>query len=295
MFKCCHQNNKRFKYMKIQYFLTSLIIFAIVALGITGAFASEPIPGQMGMQPAATPVMERLHEFHNLLLWITGGICLFVFALLFYVMLRFNAKANPEPSKTTHNAMIEVIWTVIPVVILIVIAVPSLKMLYYMDRTAEPEMTLKVTGYQWYWGYEYPDHDNINFMAYMVPDEEIDLSKGQRRLLSTDVPVVLPTNTNIQILVTAGDVLHAFAVPAFGVKIDAVPGRTNETWVRIEKPGTYYGQCSELCGKDHAFMPIEIKAVPKEEFNAWVNRAKDGQISWHRFKNHQEKLAQAGE
>lgn len=181
----------------------------------------------------------------------------------------------PSPTrnhqKTTHNTMLEVVWTVIPVVILIVVAVPSFKLLYYADRTVEPEMTLKITGYQWYWGYEYPDHGEISFDSYMVPDDEI--TGDQVRLLSTDTQVVLPVDTNIQLIITAEDVLHAWAVPAFGVKLDAVPGRLNETWTRITKPGTYYGQCSELCGQGHGFMPIEIKAVSKEEFARWVKTA----------------------
>lgn len=237
---------------------------------------SYPTPTQLGLEAAATPQMERIASFHDdLLMWIITGIVIFVTALLVWVVIRYNAKANPEPSKTTHHVMLEVVWTVVPVLILIIIAIPSFKMLYYLDRTEEPEMTLKVTGYQWYWGYEYQDHDGLNFLSYMIPSEEIDESKGQKRLLSTDNAVVLPVDTNIQILVTAADVIHSFTVPAFGIKKDAVPGRMNETWVRIEKPGTYYGQCSEICGKDHAFMPIEIKAVPKEEFEKWVVEAKE--------------------
>ena len=213
--------------------------------------------------------------FHDLLLWIITPIVIFVTALLAWVVIRYNKKANPKPSSTTHHVMLEILWTVVPVVILIVIAVPSFKMLYYLDRTEEPEMTLKVTGYQWYWGYEYQDHDGINFLSYMVPEAEIDTEAGQKRLLSTDNPVVLPIDTNIQIIVTAADVLHSFTVPALGFKKDAVPGRLNETWVRIDKPGTYFGQCSEICGKDHAFMPIEIKAVTKEEFEKWLIEAKE--------------------
>src|SRR5688500_10689034 len=166
-------------------------------------------------------------------------------------MIRFNSKAHPVPSTRTHNVILEIVWTVVPVVILITIAVPSFKLLYYMDRTENPDMTLKVTGFQWYWGYEYPDNGNISFNSNIIKDADIDASKGQIRKLSTDNPVVLPVDTNIQLLVTAADVLHAFAVPSFGVKIDAVPGRLNETWVRIEKPGVYYGQCSELCGANH--------------------------------------------
>ena len=226
------------------------------------------------MQPAASPSAEYLHEFHNMLLYIITAIAVFVLVLLIYVVLRYNKHVNPEPKQFSHNVLIEVLWTVVPVVILIVIAIPSMKMLYFLDRTEAPEMTLKVTGYQWYWGYEYPDHEGINFLSYMIPDNEIDEAKGQSRLLSTDNVVVLPVDTNIQILMTGGDVIHSWAMPALGIKIDAMPGRLNETWVRINKPGTYYGQCSELCGKDHSYMPIEVRAVSKEDFQAWVTKAK---------------------
>ncbi len=254
--------------------LLSALIFSSLALWVAPSFAGAPEPWQMGFQEAASPSAERLGEFHNLLLYITIGIVIFVSLLLAYVLLRFNKKANPEPQQFSHNVLIEVIWTVVPIVILIIIAVPSFKLLYFLDRTAEPEMTLKVTGYQWYWGYEYPDNDGVNFLSYMIPDDKINKAAGQKRLLSTDNVVVLPVDTNIQILVTAGDVLHSWAVPALGIKLDAVPGRLNETWVRINKPGVYYGQCSELCGKDHSYMPVEIRAISKKEFEKWVKKAK---------------------
>lgn len=234
-----------------------------------------PIPKALGLPEAMSPFGERINEFHTLLLWIITAITVFVMILLLIVAVRFNEKANPKPAQFTHHIGLEIAWTLIPVIILLAIAVPSLKYLYYGDRTHEPEMTLKVTGYQWYWGYEYPDHDGLTFLANMIPDAEIDKSKGQLRLLSTDNEVVLPVDTNIQILVTAADVLHAFAVPSLAVKMDAVPGRTNETWVRINKPGIYYGQCSELCGKNHGFMPIQIRAVTKEEFQQWLVTAKE--------------------
>jgi cytochrome c oxidase subunit 2 len=253
-----------------------LMIPAFVLTMLSGlsskAFAGAPVPWQLNFQEAASPVMERITSFHDMLLVIITLIAAFVFLLLAIVIVRFNAKANPKPSETTHNATLEVVWTVIPVIILIIISVPSFKLLYYADRVAEPDMTLKVTGYQWYWGYEYPDHEGLSFDSYMIPDDEI--TGDQVRLLSTDNKVVLPIDTNIQLIITAEDVLHAWAVPALGVKLDAVPGRLNETWVRITKPGTYYGQCSELCGKGHGFMPIEIKAVTKEEFKRWVASAK---------------------
>lgn len=233
-------------------------------------------PTQLGLRDAATPQMERITWFHDsLLMYVITAIVIFVTALMIWVAIKYNAKTNPVPSKTTHHVLLEIIWTVVPIVILIVIAVPSFKMLYYLDRVEEPDMTLKVTGYQWYWGYEYQDHEGVSFLSYLIPEEEIDESKDQKRLLSTDNVVVLPIDTNIQILVTSADVIHAFTVPAFGFKKDAVPGRMNETWVRIEKPGTYYGQCSEICGKDHAYMPIEVRAVTKEEFQQWLIKAKE--------------------
>ncbi len=259
-------------------------LFAFLALALVfltlPAFAAEtmtgaPQPWQINMQEAGSPSAEHLHDFHNLLMIIITGITVFVMLLLLYVMLRFNKKANPEPKQFSHNVLIEVIWTVVPVIILIIIAVPSFKLLYFLDRTSEPEMTLKITGYQWYWGYEYPDNDGINFLSYMIPDDEIDTQAGQKRLLSTDNVVVLPVETDIQLLIGAADVLHAWAVPALGIKTDAVPGRWNETWVRINKPGIYYGQCSELCGKDHTYMPVEIHAVSKEDFQKWVESAKE--------------------
>jgi cytochrome c oxidase subunit 2 len=229
----------------------------------------QPAPWEIGLQPSVSPVKDQMIHFHDkLLLPITTAIVLFVLGLLIYVVIRFNEKSNPVPSKTTHNTLLEVIWTLVPVIILVLIVVPSMKMLYYADRTEDADMTLKVTGYQWYWGYEYPDNGGVNFTSNLVP--ESDLKPGQPRLLATDNPVVLPVDTNIRILVTGNDVIHSWALPAFGVKIDAVPGRTNETWARIEKEGTYYGQCSEICGVNHGFMPIEIKAVSKADFAKWV-------------------------
>ncbi len=248
----------------------SFLAFAFLAFIMTPALAALPEPMQLNLQPAASTVMEHIHDFHDFILYIIFGIAIFVLLLMIYVVLRFNEKANPVPSKTSHNVPLEIIWTIIPVLILVVIAVPSFRLLYYESRFENPDLTIKATGYQWYWGYDYPDHGGINFMSYMIKDAEIDPTKGQHRLLSTDNPVVVPINKVVRFQITAADVLHAFAVPAFGIKMDAVPGRLNETWVKITKPGTYYGQCSELCGTGHAFMPIEIKAVTEEEFAAWV-------------------------
>lgn len=230
---------------------------------------SFPTPWQLNLQTPATPVMEQMVSFHNLLLWIITGISLFVLALLLICIFRFNERANPVPSKTTHNTLLEVIWTAVPVLILVTIAVPSYRLLYFVDRISDADMTLKITGNQWYWSYEYPD-SNVSFDATPIPDDKIDASKGQHRLLEVDNPVVLPIDTSVRVLVTGADVIHAWAVPAFGVKSDTVPGRTNETWVRATKLGRFYGQCSELCGVDHSFMPIVVDVVSKEDFQKWL-------------------------
>ncbi len=272
---------------KINLLLLTLLAVCIISTDTIAQDTAEPLsqteanivlpaPTQMGLMEPASSRMERIVDFHNnLLMWIITGIVVFVMILLAWVAIRYNRKSNPVPSKTTHNVLIEVLWTAIPVLILIIIAIPSFKMLYYLERVEDPEMTVKVTGYQWYWGYEYVDHDNINFLSYMIPEDEIDVSKNQVRLLSTDNPVVLPIDTTIRFIVTAADVLHSFTVPPFGFKKDAVPGRLNETWVNIDKPGIYFGQCSEICGTNHAYMPIEIHAVTKEEFEAWLITAKE--------------------
>jgi cytochrome c oxidase subunit 2 len=235
--------------------------------------AAQPQPWQMGFQPAVSPTMERIQSFHDLLLVIITLISVFVLGLLVYVVWRFSEKRNPTPSKTTHNTLIEVIWTVVPVIILVIIAVPSFKLIYYADQIEDADMTLKAIGRQWYWSYEYPDHGNFTFDAYMVADDE--LEDGQPRLLQTDTAVVLPVDTRIRLLLTASDVIHAFAMPSMGLKLDAVPGRVNETWLQINEEGTYYGQCSEICGTGHAYMPIMIKAVSKEAFAEWVEQAKE--------------------
>jgi cytochrome c oxidase subunit 2 len=253
--------------------LTWALSAAALAVFAGGAAASEPLPWQMGFQPAASPTAERIGILNDVLMIIIVGTVVFVLGLLLYVIWRFAEKRNPTPSKTTHNTFVEVVWTVFPVVILIIIAVPSFKLLYFADRVEEAEMTVKAIGRQWYWSYEYPDHGNFAFDAIMVPDDE--LQPGQKRLLDTDLSVVLPVDTDIRLLITASDVLHAFAVPAFGIKLDAVPGRVNETWVRINQPGTYYGQCSEICGTGHSYMPIKVVAVSKADFESWVAQAKE--------------------
>nr|WP_158043618.1 cytochrome c oxidase subunit II [Skermanella pratensis] len=254
-------------------FLFSVFGSAGAALAQGQPAVGEPYSWQLGLQASASPVKEQLTDFHNLLLVVITGITLLVLALLIYVMVRFNAKANPNPTRTSHNTILEVAWTVLPVVILVVIAVPSFKVLYFMDKTENAEMTLKVIGHQWYWEYQYPDHEDLTFSSYMIPDE--DIQPGQRRLLEVDNRIVLPVDTNIRIIVTAGDVLHSWAMPALGIKKDAIPGRLNETWARIDREGVYYGQCSEICGTNHGYMPIAIEAVSKERFAQWLVEAKE--------------------
>jgi cytochrome c oxidase subunit II len=250
-------------------FAFGFVVSLAALIGV--ASAAEPQPWQLNFQPAVTPVAHLQHQLHELLLWIIIAISLFVLALLLYVCFRFSAKNNPVPSKTSHNTVIEVLWTVLPVMILVVIAVPSFKLLYFMDKTDTPELTIKATGHQWYWSYTYQDNGNFSFDSLIVPEDQ--LKDRTKRLLETDNRVVLPVDTNIRVLVTSEDVIHAWAVPAFGVKMDGYPGRLNETWMRIEKEGVYYGQCSELCGLNHAFMPIAVQAVSKAEFAKWVAEA----------------------
>jgi cytochrome c oxidase subunit 2 len=252
--------------------LVFLAGFAAWFGGAAPALADAPKPWQLGFQEAASPVMELISSFHDFLLIIIISIGAFVTALMIYVAVKFNEKANPVPSKTTHHTLLEVIWTVVPIMILVVIAIPSFRLLYYMDKTTTPEMTLKVVGSQWYWSYEYPDHGKIAFDSQMIPDNE--LKPGQLRLLDVDNRVVVPVDTNIRVLLTANAVIHSWAVPALGIKTDTVPGRMNETWMRVTKPGVYYGQCSELCGINHGYMPIAVQAVSKAEFAKWVARAK---------------------
>ena len=256
-----------------------LLMVASAVLIDGAALAQEPIVGgaptawQVNFQPPASPVAEMIRSLHDLLLFITVAISAFVLALLAYACIRYRADRNPVPSRRTHNSLLEIAWTAIPVLILVVIAIPSFKLLYFMDRATDPEMTLKAVGGQWFWSYEYPDHGNFTFDSYMIADQ--DLAEGQLRLYDVDNPVVLPVETDIRLLTTANDVIHSFSIPAFGVKLDAIPGRINETWVRIDRPGIYYGQCSELCGDYHAFMPIRVEAVSKEDFEAWTQQAQE--------------------
>ena len=241
---------------------------------ISGAAFADGIPTewQMGFQEAASPSMVLIDDFHNLLLWVITAISLFVLALLAWVVYRYRESKNPTPSRTTHNTLIEVIWTAVPVIILVWIFVPSYNVMVTNDRVEDADMTLKVIGHQWYWSYEYPDHGNFTFDANMTFAE--DLEDKSLRMMETDNHVVLPVGKKVRLLFTADDVLHSWGVPALGVKLDAVPGRLNETWVEITRPGMYYGFCSELCGVNHSYMPVAIKAVSEDEFNAWVETAK---------------------
>lgn len=246
------------------------LFIGLISAGIS--YADAPKPWQINFQEAATPVMERIASLHELLMLIMTSIVVFVMFLLAYVCLRYNAKANPKPNKFSHNVTIEVIWTIIPVIILVIIAIPSFRTLHYVEHTPKADLTVKVVGYQWYWHYIYPDHGDFEFDSYMIQDK--DLQPGQKRLLDVDNRVVIPAGKVVRFLTTAGDVIHSFAVPAFGIKIDSIPGRTNETWVKVDKPGVYYGQCSELCGANHGFMPIAVEVLPEDQFNLWVENAK---------------------
>ena len=244
----------------------------LVASIAAGALAAKPEPWTILFQKPESPVMEQIVRFNDYVSIVIILITLFVLALLIIVVVKFNEKANPTPSKTTHNTWLEVAWTVIPVFILVAIGIPSVRILFFMDKNPAAEMTLKVTGHQWYWSYEYPDHGNFSFDSVMVPDA--DIKDRSVRLLEVDNRIVLPVETDIRLLFTSEDVIHAWAIPALVAKIDAVPGRINESWVRINRPGIYYGQCSELCGVNHGFMPIAVEAVSKEAFKRWTDDKK---------------------
>jgi cytochrome c oxidase subunit 2 len=253
----------------------ALCVLALVMFAVPDAFAQvvgAPEPWQLNMQAPATPVKDRIAQFHDLLLILCVAISVFVLVLLLYVMWRFRASANPVPSKTSHNTLIEVVWTLVPCLILVLIAVPSFRLLYFEDRQIDADMTVKVVGSQWYWTYHYPDFGDFSYDSIMI--ERADIKPGQRALLDVDNRLVVPVGAKVRIQLTANDVLHAFYVPSFGVQRTAVPGKINETWFQVEKPGVYYGQCTELCGIKHAYMPIAIEAMPKDKFDQWVAAAK---------------------
>jgi cytochrome c oxidase subunit 2 len=249
-------------------------VAALAAGGIAFAAVGQPSPWQLGFQQSAAPTMDDIVWFHNFLLWIIAAITAFVLILLVVCIVKFNAKANPTPTRTTHNTLLEVAWTVIPVVILVVIAIPSFRMLFVQLNTPPSDLTIKATGNQWNWTYTYPD-EKIEFTSIMLSDSDRQKQNPvPPRLLGVDNPIVVPVNKVVRVHTTGSDVIHAFAVPSFGVKIDSIPGRLNETWFKATREGVYYGQCSELCGKDHAFMPIEVRVVSEQAYAAWLTEAK---------------------
>ena len=253
---------------------------AAAAAGATSAFwgvqafaeqlMGQPTPGGIGLQPAASPLKHAAHDFHDLILLpIITLICVFVLGLLIWCVVRYNKRSNPIPAKWSHNTVVEVIWTVVPVLILMAISVVSFKLLFAYHDMPKPDLTVKATGYQWYWGYELPDQKVGEFVSNMLPEDEAKARNVPYRLAATE-PLVVPVNKTVRVLVTGADVIHAFALPAFGLKIDAIPGRINETWFKAERTGVFYGQCSELCGVDHAFMPLEIRVVTQAQFEQWI-------------------------
>ena len=259
----------------MQIFNRMLLVFgalsSLVAAGSAYAADGQPSPWQLGFQKAATPIMEQITSFHTFVTIIIVVIALLVLALLVYVMVRFNENSNPLPSRTAHNTPLEIAWTVVPILILVAIAIPSFRLLFAQYDMPPPDLTITATGSQWYWTYEYPDH-GITFDSLMVQDA--DLKEGQPRLLTVDREVVVPVNKNVQVGVKANDVIHDWAVPSFGIKLDAVPGRLQSTWFRAERTGVFHGQCSELCGRNHAFMPITVRVVTDEEFADWLEKTK---------------------
>ena len=268
--------------------LTGMVTWLAAFTGVsTAALAADSGMSnwQLGFQRSTTELMDDITWFNGFTLLIITVITLFVLALLIYVMVKFNSNANPEPSRTSHNTMVEVVWTVVPILILVVIAIPSFRMLYKQLEIPEYDMTVKAIGYQWYWGYEYTDEgmDDLYFDSLMVQDAdraEVAEARGVSlnevpRLLAVDYDLVLPVDTVVRLQVTSEDVIHAFAMPTFGIKIDAIPGRLNEVWFNAREEGVFYGQCSELCGKDHAFMPIAVRVVSKDQFQTWAAAAQE--------------------
>lgn len=258
-------------------FLATVIAFAaVIGLAPGESLAAVPTPWEMGMQPAANALKARIIDLHNLVLVIITLITIFVGALLVWVMWRYNANRNPVPSTTSHNTTIEVLWTVIPILILVVIAIPSFRLVYYLDHTPEPDMTIKVTAHQWYWEYGYPEAGELVVESRMVRTE--DLKPGQLRLLDVDNQMIVPIGKKIRILTDSVDVIHSFFIPSLGVQRYAIPGRTIETWMTVDKPGVYYGQCNQICGVDHSRMPIAVKAVTEDEYKAWIAKGKKASL-----------------
>lgn len=242
----------------------------MLSAGAAAAAVGAPTPGGVGLQEAYSPLKHEAHFFHDvILLPIITVITLLVLGLLLWVIVRYNRRANPTPATWSHNTLVEVIWTVVPVLVLMFISIFSFRLLFAYNDMPEPDLTVKVTGYQWNWGYEYPDQGVAEYISNLLPEEEARAS-GQPWLLAADEPMVVPVGQTVRLIVTGADVIHAVAMPAFGLKVDAIPGRVNETWFRAERTGVYYGQCSELCGINHAYMPLQINVVTQAEFEAWI-------------------------
>jgi cytochrome c oxidase subunit II len=262
--------------MKVFSRLAAIALTAAALLsGGNAALAGmgQPSPWEIGLQDSATPIMSDITWFHDVLLWITAVISGFVLLLLLIIIVRFNARANPTPTRTTHNTLLEVLWTILPVIILACIAVPSFRLLFVQLDVPKPDLTVKATGSQWYWTYNYPDNGNLKITSAMLDEEHLkQLKPDEPRLLAVDNDMVVPVNKVVHVIVTGTDVIHSFNVPSFGIRIDAVPGRINETWFKATTVGMFYGQCSELCGKDHSFMPIAVKVVSDADFAAWLTQ-----------------------
>ncbi len=252
---------------------TGRILAALAGIVLAGpAWAQAPTNWQLGFQPAHSPTQAGIEGLHALVLWLMAFVTIFVAALLAFVVWRYRASKHPVASRVSHHTALEVAWTVIPVLVLVVIAIPSFRLIYFQDRTDAADLTVKVTGHQWYWEYTYPDQGGLNFSSYPVKEE--DLKQGQLRNLDVDNRVVVPAGKNVRILTTSADVIHSFFIPSLGVQRYAIPGRTIETWVRVDKPGVYYGQCNQVCGTNHSIMPISVEALTETDFAAWVEKAK---------------------
>ena len=254
-----------------QRFRAAILTLAGTCL-VGPAWAQAPHNWQLGFQPPHSPVMDSIEGLHSMILWMMATVTIFVAALLLYASWRFSATRNPAASRVSHHTALEVAWTVLPVLILVIIAIPSFRVVYFEDRTTDADLTIKVVGHQWFWEYTYPDQGNINFSSYMVPEE--DLKPGQLRNLDVDNRIVVPAGKNVRILTTSADVIHSFFIPSLGVQRYAIPGRTIETWVRVDKPGVYYGQCNQICGTNHSMMPISVEAMTDQGFTAWIEQAK---------------------
>jgi cytochrome c oxidase subunit 2 len=248
------------------------LMSSLAGLAAHPVLAQVPKPWEMDMQPAFSPMKKEIIQLHNLVLVLITLITLFVAALLVWVCVRYNEKRNPVPSQTSHHTGLEIAWTVLPVLILVVMAIPSFRLIYYLDRTPNPDMTIKVTGHQWYWEYSYPDNGNVDIESRIIADE--DLKPGQLRLLDVDNQLVIPVGKKIRVLTNSADVIHSFFIPSLGAQRYAIPGRTIELWLEADKPGVYYGECNQICGQNHSRMPIAVHAVPEAEFNAWIEQAK---------------------